>query len=172
MTILYVTHDQEEALVMSDRICLMNGGRIEQLGTGRDLYFQPRTVFAANFLGQSNILPAEIDRSGPTPTIRTAGGLRLASAAFDGSAPMSHVMIRPENLRLLPPGELADDAVPGVVDEVVFTGGTIRLLVRIADDLVLAVTRLTTSDDLTLKPGAPVRVGWDSTCIVPLIGTI
>ena len=58
VTVLYVTHDQEEALVMSDRICLMNAGRIEQLGDPHELYFQPKSVFAADFLGDSNILDA------------------------------------------------------------------------------------------------------------------
>src|SRR5665213_2550370 len=60
ITVLYVTHDQEEALAMSDRICLMNNGRIEQIGTPQDLYFRPRTIFVADFLGESNILDATV----------------------------------------------------------------------------------------------------------------
>src|SRR3954466_5761357 len=59
-TIVYVTHDQEEAMTMSDRICLMNGGRIEQLGMPSDLYFRPRSVFVADFLGESNLLSATV----------------------------------------------------------------------------------------------------------------
>ncbi|MBB1652067.1 ABC transporter ATP-binding protein, partial [Delftia sp. UME58] len=59
-TIVYVTHDQEEAMTMSDRICLMNGGAIEQLGTPADLYFRPRTLFVADFLGESNLLQGEV----------------------------------------------------------------------------------------------------------------
>src|ERR1700720_2867371 len=59
-TIVYVTHDQEEAMTMSDRICLMNAGAIEQLGTPQDLYFRPRSVFVADFLGESNLLSATV----------------------------------------------------------------------------------------------------------------
>src|SRR5262249_3185861 len=60
MTVLYVTHDQEEAMTMSDRVCLLNAGRIEQIGTPEQLYFRPETAYVANFLGESNILDGEI----------------------------------------------------------------------------------------------------------------
>ena len=70
-TVVYVTHDQEEAMTMSDRICLMNAGRIEQLGTPGDLYFRPRSLFVADFLGESNLLPAEVmNVAGDAITVR------------------------------------------------------------------------------------------------------
>ena len=60
ITVIYVTHDQEEAMVMSDRICLMNEGRIEQIGSPADLYFQPNSIFAADFLGESNLFAGKV----------------------------------------------------------------------------------------------------------------
>src|SRR5205814_5907160 len=60
ITVLYVTHDQEEAMIMSDRVCLLNNSRIDQIGSPADLYFRPRSVFAADFIGESNLLAAEL----------------------------------------------------------------------------------------------------------------
>ena len=110
-TIVYVTHDQEEAMTMSDRICLMKGGKIEQLGTPSDLYFRPRTLFVADFLGESNLFEAVV-------TAVTADGVEVtldngrvrASAATNGHAmtlgQKVRVMVRPQNLtaHALPPG--------------------------------------------------------------------
>src|SRR4051794_7365585 len=77
ITVLYVTHDQEEALAMSDRICLMRQGRVEQIGSPEELYFRPRTEFAADFLGESNIIPGIIVTSGAAGLVQGPGDLRL-----------------------------------------------------------------------------------------------
>ncbi|MFL5337692.1 MAG: ABC transporter ATP-binding protein, partial [Geminicoccaceae bacterium] len=98
ITILYVTHDQDEAMAMSDRICLMNQGWIEQIGSPDELYFQPATRFAADFLGESNFIRS---LSGPTGT----------------------VVVRPENVRLLAPGQFADYVLEGTMREVMLVGG-------------------------------------------------
>ncbi len=137
ITILYVTHDQDEAMAMSDRICLMNQGRIEQLGTPDDLYFRPATRFAAEFLGDSNIIPS---LSGPTGT----------------------VMVRPENLRLLGAGEGADNVLEGTMRDFVFVGGVSRCFVDLQDGTELVVAQLTDRGWPRPAPGAPVRVGWDA----------
>ena len=79
-TIVYVTHDQEEAMTMSDRICLMNDGRIEQLGSPDDLYFRPRTLFVADFLGESNLLPARVSEVAADALDVVLGGGRRACA--------------------------------------------------------------------------------------------
>ena len=134
MTILYVTHDQEEALVMSDRICLMHDGRIEQLGTANDLYFRPRTVFAADFLGESNLL--------------------------DGEGGRGKLVIRPENVSVLCDGSTAPCMAEGVLEEVIFAGGVTNFRVRLSDGVVMTAKRLTAENQLTLKPGAPIRLSW------------
>ena len=98
ITVLYVTHDQEEAMVMSDRICLMNDARIEQIGTPADLYFQPRSVFAADFLGESNLLPATVLESTSTSTVMPSRAWRCLisrcrwSRSFLSSAPSGSSM--------------------------------------------------------------------------------
>jgi putative spermidine/putrescine transport system ATP-binding protein len=134
-TIVYVTHDQEEAMTMSDRICLMNAGRIEQLGTPADLYFRPRTLFVADFLGESNLLEGTVERvDGGHVEVRLAqdGGRALAAAG----APLDtgskvRVMVRPQNLRVLPEAA-AVNAVRGTVLDSMITGSLTKLYVQSA----------------------------------------
>ena len=131
-TVVYVTHDQEEAMTMSDRICLMNGGRIEQLGSPSDLYFRPRTLFVAQFLGESNLLPA---------TVTAVAGERVDVTLADGASfqvtgngqPFAlgskvRVMVRPQNVVL----DAADGAAPGLRGKVLdsmITGSLTKLYV-------------------------------------------
>src|SRR5262249_61956727 len=82
-TVLDVTHDQEEAMIMSDRICLMRDGHVEQIGTPDDLYFQPRTRFAAEFLGESNVLTCEVVGVEASHVVVTAAGGRLRAPRGD-----------------------------------------------------------------------------------------
>ena len=164
ITVLYVTHDQDEALAMSDRICLMNHGRIAQLGTPEDLYFRPRTEFVADFLGESNIFPGTVASSGDAGLVRTAGGLAVR-ARVDAALPPGRkvkLLIRPESLRTLQPGETADNTAEGTLSETVFGGGVYRHFVTLPDGPTLSIKQFT-------KPGTPVppigtalRVGWEA----------
>src|SRR4051794_7730475 len=133
ITILYVTHDQDEAMAMSDRICLMSQGRIEQIGTPDELYFRPATRFAADFLGDSNFIPSL-------------------------SGPAGVIMVRPENVRLLGPGEGADTVLEGVMRDFVLVGGVSRCFVDLQDGTELVVSQLTNRGWAPPRPGAPVRV--------------
>lgn len=102
ITFIMVTHDQEEALVMSDRIAVMNAGRVEQLGTAREIYEQPRTRFVAEFIGQCNLWTAEIQPTGNGHVLaRTAlGEFSVAHHAVNGTKRNGFVAIRPEKIRL------------------------------------------------------------------------
>lgn len=163
ITVLYVTHDQEEAMAMSDRICLLNSGRIEQLGTPEDLYFHPRTLFAADFLGESNIFEAVLASAGGTPLLHTDGGLQVrACHAAIRPGERAKLIIRPESLRLLAPGDNADNEASGTVQESVFTGGVSRHYLKLANGPLLSVKQLTTGRGISLEPGSEVRVGWDA----------
>jgi len=175
ITVLYVTHDQEEALVMSDRICLMNNGRIEQIGTPQDLYFRPRTIFAADFLGESNILDGVVTASGDEMTVRGPGDLPIR---VRGGAPLAvaetvKLVIRPESLRLLAAGESADNVARGTLREIVFVGGVSRSFVALAGGAVLSVKQLTARPGDAAPRGAEVRVGWDAerTIVLPAGGS-
>jgi putative spermidine/putrescine transport system ATP-binding protein len=159
ITVLYVTHDQEEAMAMSDRICLMNNGRIEQIGSPRDLYFRPRSAFVADFLGESNILDGEVVAPGE---IAVGQNLRVKARAPEGAAPGEKVklVIRPESLRLLGPAEAADNVVTGSVSEAVFVGGVSRFFVTLAGGLVLSAKQLTDPAIAPPRVGDEARLGW------------
>ncbi len=162
-TILYVTHDQQEALVMSDRICLMNGGRIEQLGPPDELYFRPATSFAADFLGESNLIAATVaaaDAAGVA--VRLADGRPLQADAAPGVAvgDAVAVMIRPESIRVLAPGERADNEIEAIANEVLLTGSVTRLIARSSGDLAVSASFLTDRSTTAIGKGIAVRLGW------------
>ncbi|AOO85077.1 ABC transporter ATP-binding protein [Bosea vaviloviae] len=151
-TIVYVTHDQEEALALSDRICLMNHARIEQLGTPREIYERPRTAFAADFIGISNIFRGRWDGNG---SIETAHGrFALPQGAHSPGAEPA-LVIRPEHLRL---GSAESNAVTGRVGEIVYAGSETRVIATLADGAQL-VLRLG-PDDAVPVIGETIVAGW------------
>ena len=134
-TAIYVTHDQSEAFAISDRIVVMNAGRVEQIGTQTDIYLQPQTRFVAEFIGANNGLEgtvASVEGSGEDgrATVRV-GDLTLRAHAREGLAVGDAVIayLRPEDVRVLEDGEGTEDGrwpnvVEGVVDRVIFEGPT------------------------------------------------
>ena len=174
-TMLYVTHDQGETLTMSDRVCLMNHGRIEQVGTPADLYFRPRTVFAADFLGDSNLLEGQV--LGPAGEGRVAvqcaalgARVQVPGTATPGTC---RIMLRPESLSLTQGTsgvEVGCDAVSGEVRDVTFTGNVTRTTVQTSGGALLSVAGLTMEATLALRPGAPVHVHWrpEAAVLLPL----
>jgi spermidine/putrescine transport system ATP-binding protein len=137
-TFVFVTHDQDEALVMSDRIAVLNDGRIEQIGGPEDIYQRPRTRFVAEFLAVRNVLPARVAGvSAQGVRLRTEGGLDLLAADDGGFAADGPVWIgfRPERLRLCPAGNGQD----GTLDDEIYRGDHTEWRVRIGSE-VIAVT--------------------------------
>lgn len=129
VTILYVTHDQEEALRLSDRIAVFNHGRIEQIGSGEQLYRQPATRFVAGFIGDSNFLPViEARLSGMVAAVTLPDGSRIENAAVHGKTAMGAerpvIMIRPQNLRIAE----GSDGFQVMVKDVTFLGDTTSIL--------------------------------------------
>ena len=158
ITVIYVTHDQDEALNMSDRIMLMNAGATEQLAAPHDLYFTPCSRFAAQFVGSSTLLPAEISGSG---IARVAGGseVRVRRGATSGTG---HIMIRPESMRLSHLGQHAADEnmLHGILRDTLVTGSTIKHFVCVGDDLVVTVQELANERRTIFASGAPISVSW------------
>jgi spermidine/putrescine ABC transporter ATP-binding subunit len=142
-TAIYVTHDQGEALALSDRIVVMSNGRIEQVGTPVEIYERPATAFVADFIGSSNLLSGEIVTNAPDSThVRTQSGLLLQSSPPIAGASGSRVtaMIRPENIQVTTESaEDRDNPLSGIIDEKTFLGQDLHLKVRINDAQMLSV---------------------------------
>jgi spermidine/putrescine ABC transporter ATP-binding subunit len=160
VTIVYVTHDQEEALTLSDRIALMNCGRIEQLGTAEDLYERPVSRFVAEFIGESNLLEGSAD----TGWFTTGDGLRVPIAgAARGSALL---VLRPEKLVLEPTSTA--EGLAGTVRELVYGGEFTRYRVAVGGALLTAKVA---NRRAPFRPavGDLVRVLWHpgDECIIP-----
>ncbi|MBV9785896.1 MAG: ABC transporter ATP-binding protein [Acidisphaera sp.] len=132
VTILYVTHDQEEALTMSDRIALMNGGRIVQLGTAEDLYERPNSRFVAEFIGESNVIEGRLEDGAGFVAV---GGARFPAPCQKAGDP-TLMVVRPEKFSLAPPGT---PGIPGVVAGLVYVGDFTRYLVDVEGGLRLIV---------------------------------
>lgn len=166
-TLIYVTHDQEEALNLSDTICLMNGGRVEQCGTPGQLYFEPASRFVADFVGESNILRCTGAASGRLLS-RFGAELRALFGAVAEDEEVD-LLVRPESVRILGAGEAFDaefNQVEAVVEDLAFVGGRTRIGLRCGEQRLLA-TRASSRHDVTVVPGARVRLGWSpADCVV------
>ncbi len=141
ITFIFVTHDQEEALTMSDRIAVINKGRIEQLGDASAIYHQPKTTFVANFIGQANIIEGTVKaRLGRTAKVVLKGGLELTVRADDLSDKISSVLvsIRPEKIMLRKTRENdMENCFEARVVEEIFRGATDQLLLQTESGLEL-----------------------------------
>ncbi len=161
ITMLYVTHDQDEALTMSDRIVLMNRGRIEQQGRPNDLYFKPETVFSAEFIGSSNLISGTVEEGADGwVALRTAVGL-LPVPMPDPWVKVGEpavLLVRPENIRLTDGTEAI--GVPGRIEDSILLGGVVRHFVRCADGSTLIVQELNEPGRASAQRGEEVRAGW------------
>jgi putative spermidine/putrescine transport system ATP-binding protein len=171
ITVLYVTHDQEEALAMSDRICLMNEGTMWQVGTPHELYFRPETVFAADFLGESNLLAAVVTgRRDDTVELAGPAGVPLAATASHAVLPGQQVrcMVRPESLRVLAAGEAADNTLVGTLHDVILLGHVTKYYARLDDGTEVSATLQPRRGQPTPEPGTAIRLGFDRESSVAL----
>jgi ABC-type Fe3+/spermidine/putrescine transport system ATPase subunit len=147
-----VTHDQEEALSMSDRVAVMDGGRIQQVAAPEELYARPANRFVAEFIGQSNVFEGE-----PAP-----GGLSLGGRLLPGTGSGRYLVVRPEQVRLTPGG--VPGAVTGTVLETQFAGGMSTIVVT-PDDVATAAGQpvlVRQPGPTGLERGADVSLAWDA----------
>ena len=160
ITFVYVTHDQEEALTMSTRIAVMNNGRVEQVADPREVYEEPRTEFVADFLGVSNLMDAVAEgRDGDACRLRVGDyTLHARHGDVDARGPVRCV-IRPERVRLRPFDDGDGNAIPGMVEQVVYLGDAIQLMVRLAIGWTLhAKIQNDGEHSLSYSQGTPVKV--------------
>jgi spermidine/putrescine transport system ATP-binding protein len=164
ITFVFVTHDQGEALTMSDRIAVMNEGVVEQIGTPEDIYHRPASMFVAGFIGSANLLPGTIrERRGDEADVELAAGpaIRATGPGDVGPGDRVSVMLRPERLHLTQ--HTGDDgrSLPGTVTDVIFQGASARLGLMLADGTEL-VTHVGTDASLPfLRPGDAIHVTWN-----------
>jgi putative spermidine/putrescine transport system ATP-binding protein len=167
-TVLYVTHDQEEALVMSDRIAIFSMGRIEQLGSGEDLYDRPSSLFVADFIGESNILRGTYEVDGGSAGWITREGARwrvggAAAARSDLPAGVAAALVvRPERMRILN-GEAGSDGmntIDATVDEVLYLGPDTKYQLALPSGQRISIREPRETQGRELQRGDPVRVGW------------
>jgi ABC-type Fe3+/spermidine/putrescine transport system ATPase subunit len=152
ITTIYVTHDQEEALTMSDRIAVMHRWRVEQVAAPRGLYEAPATAFVAGFIGNINLLSG---RASGVNTVDCGVATLAATGAVPAGAPVA-VALRPERIRLEPPAAL-DTVLAMTVAHVVYQGETVRYVLRSEAGLELQAVEL---GEVRFAAGARVRAGW------------
>jgi spermidine/putrescine transport system ATP-binding protein len=160
ITFLYVTHDQEEALTMSDRLAVMNGGHIEQVGAPQDVYEDPETLFVADFLGVSNLMEAQIVNTARTACRVAVDGYELETRGTEldvtGEA---KIVIRPERIELEPHGSPSGaNRIPGMVERVVYVGSAIQVMVRAATGESLQALVQNTGGGNPYEQGTPVQL--------------
>jgi spermidine/putrescine transport system ATP-binding protein len=165
-TFVYVTHDQEEALTMSDRIAVMDGGRVEQLADPKTLYERPQTPFVADFIGTSNALRVSVDRrEGEHAIVESAPGLRIVVPVDCPVGGELQVSVRPEKISMLaghghPAGGHKGSRVEGVAVERVYLGSVSQTVVELPEGDRLAVHELNDDDVSEIAPGDPVTLLW------------
>jgi putative spermidine/putrescine transport system ATP-binding protein len=161
-TIMYVTHDQDEAATMSSRMAILNRGRVEQVGSPRELYEQPANAFVASFLGQANLF--NVVETAPNGegrvTARTDRGLRLIARAVPSLGKRVVACVRPEAVLLDTRRPATANALSGVVQSCVFTAGSMWYRVRVGD-VTVSVRRAAQRTAGQVAPGANVHIGWE-----------
>ncbi len=165
-TVIYVTHDQEEALVMSDRIAIFNHGKIQQLGTGEDLYERPNSMFVADFVGESNMLRGRFEHDGDSAWLQRGTWRWRVDPATAGAAglhdgEMAALVVRPEHLRVvaLDAARNGANGMEAAVTEVLYLGPTRKIELALPDGLA-AVVREPAGSAGDWRPGDQVRLEW------------
>ena len=156
VTILYVTHDQDEALTMASRIAVLRAGKMEQIGTPQDLYDRPDNAFVADFIGETNLVPARFDGG----LIKIAGQGIAGPPGCGPLAGQGQFAVRPERLRVTP--GIGGTGLSGVVTEIIYTGGTTLIHVELAPGCILRARVPTDRAAPALQLGKPVTLAWDA----------
>jgi spermidine/putrescine transport system ATP-binding protein len=170
ITFVYVTHDQEEALTMSDRIAVMNHGVIEQMGKPEEIYERPGTTFVAGFIGVSNLMPGEVvETATGTAELRLDAGVTVRTGAAGVSrGDRAYAVVRPEKLSLQRANGAAPDdraSVDGQVESSLYMGTATQVIVRLPDDTRMTVLVPNTDEEARRRlpaTGDPARLSWSN----------
>ncbi|MFD1910665.1 ABC transporter ATP-binding protein [Halodurantibacterium flavum] len=170
LTFIYVTHDQDEALSMSDRIVVMRDGKVVQAGAPAELYRKPASSFVAGFLGKSNFLHGTVAAHEPGGFVLENAGQRIRQVSDAPLALSSPAVIgvRPESMTVLEPGETADNSLAGTVRECAYYGSAFHLSVEAAPFGTLEVEIPASRFNSGAEPGSSVTLGWPRSAGMPL----
>ena len=166
VTVVYVTHDQGEALTMSNRIAVFNDGVVQQLATPDELYQEPANAFVAQFIGENNALAGKvIEQDGERCTVEAEGGHIVHAVAInvDGTGSRTTVSLRPERVIINPPEGSVPNLFDGQVEELIFHGDHLRTRLSVCghDDFIVKVPN--NAGHVEIRTGDTVKVGWQST---------
>jgi putative spermidine/putrescine transport system ATP-binding protein len=159
LTTIFVTHDQEEAVSIADRMVVMNGGRVEQVGSPEDVYEHPRSRFVAEFIGVSNVLSGEVESPGQ---FRTQGGVLLRFGNDQMANGGTSLVVRPEKIEI---GDKRDgnlNSLEGLIESVTYLGSLTEIVFRLSDGEKLTAHRQNRAlaDARRFKPGDRATVSW------------
>jgi putative spermidine/putrescine transport system ATP-binding protein len=161
LTVVYVTHDQEEALTMSDVIAVVEAGRISSFGAPREIYEKPGNRFVANFIGESNFIPCRLPEGGDGRAAVLDNGAKVEVAPSNMQAGSSGVIfLRPERLRLCMAEDALPNKVPGRVIGEIYLGDSSLYRVQIGDGLEVKVKRPNRGYGMPVREGDEIMVGW------------
>lgn len=163
ITFVFVTHDQGEALTMSDRIAVINEGRVEQIDGPEEIYNCPSSLFVAGFIGTANLLPGTVvSRDGDSHVVELKAGIKVVADAAEELAPGTKVsvMLRPERLHPVLTEPMDGCGLRGTVTDVIFHGAWLRVTLRLADGTEVVAEADADSDLPSLRPGNDHWIGW------------
>jgi spermidine/putrescine transport system ATP-binding protein len=172
ITFLYVTHDQEEALTMSDRLAVMRDGKIVQIGSPTQVYEAPADTYVADFLGVSNLMPVDVVSRGPGSRAEVRLGESVLAVDHGGlDAPdHSHAVIRPERVRIEEFGSVGPNRVPAMVERLVYLGSATQVHLRLAPGTDIQALLQNDGGQTELTQGTPVHAFLPSDALRVLSG--
>jgi spermidine/putrescine transport system ATP-binding protein len=157
-TFVYITHSLEEAMVMSDRIGVMNKGRFVQIGTPREIYGSPHSRFVSEFMGEVNVVDVELGREG---AVIDGAGHQYRAPVVPADFERGSLVVRPEDIRFLQAGEPADNRLEGMVQNEYLLGSRVQYQVRVGEKQVFLVEKLRDQAPEGGRDGV-VTIGWDA----------
>jgi ABC-type Fe3+/spermidine/putrescine transport system ATPase subunit len=171
ITVLYVTHDQEEALTLSDRIAVMKDGKVEQIGSAHDLYERPVTRFVADFVGETNLLKVTVESSGNNLMVVSSPCVRqipVPPGLGFKTGESVYLSIRPEKIYFLDEVGNLECRVSGVVEEVIYMGDVTKYYVRLGEQELLTVKQHNREGIRQRSRGEQVAMGWSplNSCVL------
>jgi putative spermidine/putrescine transport system ATP-binding protein len=163
VTVVYVTHDQSEALTMSDRIAVFNDGVIQQLSTPAELYEAPVNAFVAQFIGENNRLAGEVkavSNGVARVALQIGGEVDALAVNVAGAGAATTLSIRPERLVVDPAGENAGNRISGTVNDIIYLGDHLRAVVEVAPSRTFVIKAVNNRNAVHLEKGQKVVLGW------------